>query len=101
MTMKSFAFNSQTMTIADEVLGSMRTVHSFNAEEHEIERYDNVSLQSIKAEQKSGLLIIVMLIVNCAILWGSIIGILYYGATIIQDNINKVFKITMKNSKVL
>ena len=88
LTMKSFAFNSQTMTIADEVLGSMRTVHSFNAEEHEIERYDNVSLQSIKAEQKSGLLIIVMLIVNCAILWGSIIGILYYGATIIQDNIN-------------
>ena len=84
-----FLWLSKSMTIAEETLAAVRTVRGFNREEDEIQRFLDTQDKAKHHEQLIGYLLGGLMTCVMAIIWGMVLGNLYYGTTIVQDNIDK------------
>lgn len=82
---EKFEYLSSSMTIAEEVLASIRTVKTFNREEKDLERFMVETERASKIEVTIGLLITAMMTFIMLVVWGATIGNLYYGAHLVVD----------------
>ena len=83
-----FLWLSKSMTIAEETLASVRTVRGFNREEDEIKRFLATQDKAMHHEQVIGYILAFMMTCVMAIIWGMVLGNLYYGCVIVQENID-------------
>ena len=91
-----FAHLSASMTIAEEALASIRTIKTFNREEKEEERFVYEMECETKSAVKIGVLMTTMMSIVMLVLWGTMIGNLYYGARLVVDgklDIGKLFSV--------
>lgn len=84
MKMKFFFLHNE-MTIADEVFSSIKTVRSFNCEEKEWYRFHQMNTLSEKNERCGSLIIAILMMIIMSIVWGTIIGNLYYASSLFSD----------------
>jgi len=84
-----FKHISSSMTIAEETISTIRTVRGFNKEEYEINRFHNQSILSSKRDKKIGNLLTAMFSIAMTLLWGVIISLLYFGATLVGHKENR------------
>jgi ABC-type multidrug transport system fused ATPase/permease subunit len=78
-------FTAKTMTIAEEAISSIRTVRSFNREDVEFARYSEANRASQHHDKIVGAYLVGMVFVMFFVVWGSIIGLFYYGITLLDD----------------
>jgi ABC-type multidrug transport system fused ATPase/permease subunit len=79
-----FKYVADSMTIAEETLASVRTVRGFNREEQELERFGEATRKASNHETCLGYLIVGMITLVMIMIWGVVLGVLYYGATIVD-----------------
>lgn len=68
--------------MAEEALGNIRTVKAFACEEHEAERYRVYNLQAYRVGVRTARYQAVMTFFTSFSLYGSMGGIIYYGAVL-------------------
>lgn len=85
MGMKFF-FLGREMTMAQEALTSFRTIRSFNREDIECQRFHQMNFLSQKNQRKASILIAIFMIFCMAVIWGTIIGNLYFAATLVNGH---------------
>ena len=83
---KKFMYLESEMTIAEESISSIRIVRSFNREETEISRFHEKNELSQKHEKNASLMITVLMIGCISIIWASILGSMYYAATMVDKH---------------
>lgn len=81
-----FVHVSKSMTIAEETLSSIRTVKGCNREDLDKKMFMDQIILSAKAEHKICIFIIILIASIQIIIWGTTIGILYYGATLVSKD---------------
>jgi ABC-type multidrug transport system fused ATPase/permease subunit len=81
---QQFTYTSNSMTIAEETLSSIRTVRGFNREDKEIERFIKETNVSVKHERILGYLVTGMMSFVMLIIWGMVLGNFYFGAHLVE-----------------
>ena len=96
-----FGYVADSMTIAEEVLSSMRTVKGCNREEIEVERFTDKVKKAKKSERIMGVCILFLILCIMVTIWTLCIANMYYGAQLVDDgkldfnNLFSVFGFTM------
>ncbi|KAH0790835.1 ABC transporter family protein [Histomonas meleagridis] len=80
-----FLHTSNSITIAEETLSSMRTVRGFNREESEYHRFMEETNKAVKEDQKTGFYISLMYVLIDIGIWSIIVGNLYYGGLLVDQ----------------
>lgn len=75
---------SESMTIAEETLGAIRTVRGFTREEVEIHRFMRATKEACKRDKYIGLIVVVFLFVVLVSTIGDELADFYYGATLVD-----------------
>lgn len=75
---------SESMTIAEETLGAIRTVRGFTREEVEIHRFMKATKEAARRDKYIGLIVVVFLLVVLVSTIGDELADFYYGATIVD-----------------
>ena len=75
---------SESMTIAEETLGAIRTVRGFTREETEINRFMKATKEACKRDKYIGLIVVVFLFVVLISTIGDELADFYYGATYVD-----------------
>ena len=83
-----FLYLSQAMTIVEEAFSYIKVVKSFNKEDDEISRLKNKSNEARKYEEISGYLMCGMMGLVHTIIWGVIIGNMFFGAHLVSESMN-------------
>ncbi|KAH0790555.1 ABC transporter family protein [Histomonas meleagridis] len=81
-----FHYTSQSMTIAEETLASVRTVRGFNREEYEIGRFAEATKNASKHERNISLILSVFLLFVLCIVVANVLCDFYYGAVKVDNN---------------
>ncbi|OHT14754.1 ABC transporter family protein [Tritrichomonas foetus] len=89
-----FKYISQSMTIAEETLGSIRTVRGFCRENVESKRFMKATKEGAKRDRNIGLLIVVFLFVVLISVVADMLGDFYYGATFVDKGKLKFGELT-------
>lgn len=79
-----FKHVGESMTIAEETLGSVRTVRGFNMEEGESHRFEEQTKQSVHHENILGFIVVGLITMVMIIIWGMVLSNLYFGATLVD-----------------
>ncbi|KAK8860637.1 hypothetical protein M9Y10_012302 [Tritrichomonas musculus] len=79
-----FQYLTKEMTIAEEAISSIRTVRAFNREDLEISRFHEMNKLSQNHEKNASLIITCLMISCMIVIWGSILGNIYYLATMVD-----------------
>lgn len=82
---KKFFFLNNEMTIANESLSSIKTVRSFNGEDKESFMFHQMNQLSQENERNALLIIAILMTIVMTIIWGTIIGNLYYASFLFSD----------------
>ena len=82
---------SQAMTIVEETFSAARVVKSFNKEDDEVSRFSSKSNEAKRYELISNYLICAMMGLVLTMVWGVIIGNMFFGAHLVSES--------MKNGK--
>ena len=80
-----FQHVSKSMTMAEETLSSIRTVKGCNREDLDRKHFMSEIVLSAKAEHHITFFIVLLITLVQLVIWGFTIGILYYGATLVED----------------
>ena len=98
---KKFQYVSESMTIAEETLSSIRTVRGFCREKTEIKRFMRVTKLGAKQERYIGFLIVVFLLVILIVVIADMLADFYYGAWMVDrgtfafGDLSTIFMYTM------
>ncbi|KAK8841873.1 hypothetical protein M9Y10_026825 [Tritrichomonas musculus] len=79
-----FQHVSKSMTMAEETLSSIRTVKGCNREDLDKKMFMKETIASAKAEHRIGAFLVGLIVSIQVVIWGTTIGILYYGATLVK-----------------
>jgi ABC-type multidrug transport system fused ATPase/permease subunit len=79
-----FKFVAESMTIAEETLGSIRTVKGCNREDEEKRRFLRETVYSKRAEQGIGRRLVIAIAAMQVVMWGIAILNMWYGATLVD-----------------
>lgn len=79
-----FQHVSRSMTMAEETLSSIRTVKGCNREDLDKKMFMKETIASAKAEHRIGAFLVGLIVSIQVVIWGTTIGILYYGATLVK-----------------
>ena len=82
---KKFQYTSNSMTIAEETLASVRTVRGFNREAHEIERFTKETRGASMHDKSIGLIITFFLFCVLICVVANLLSDFYYGANLVED----------------
>ena len=84
LSAKKFIYVSESMTIAEETLGAIRTVRGFNREKIESKRFMKATTLGAKQDRGIGLLIVLFLFIVLISIVADVLGDFYYGATFVD-----------------
>ncbi|OHT01409.1 ABC transporter B family member 4 [Tritrichomonas foetus] len=83
-----FKYLAEEMTIAEETISSIRTVRSFNRENTEVHRFKESNRKSQLYEKKASIIITVMITLIMVVIWGVLLGNLYWAAVMVDKGEN-------------
>ncbi|OHT10310.1 ABC transporter family protein [Tritrichomonas foetus] len=81
-----FQYISESMTVAEETISSIRTVRTFNNEKLEVKRFMNHIKSTEKEDKKINGFVVIMSYLLMFILWCIIVGSMYWGGTMVMNN---------------